>query len=427
MKIGFSMSSVRHEKETQGAWIVHHGQKIALDATAASEFPAIDEAAKAANLLVRLGETQETKLSNSIVRAVAQSAGLNPRYELEGLLAALEKKRLIDRSVEEVAVLGVSTRGALSQAADLFEEAEPTKAERAAIRLAEEASQTPVSSNRAAQYIGDTFSMKSADAKEFIAQSEQIGFVDAEGENEAKLLFNGHLFRRDNVEKTSRVLNSLSSHEQSKMAEFDQTLKASGCLPVADADTVLGSELFQKLLAAGLYDTHTVSNESGENVFVTSPGAFHKFVDPLIDDTFDMAKALVAALYFGMTRSSYSRGQITMIDALLSKLIRGSAVGPAPAIGQDYKVLEERRVVQIIKQGNSFSMKLLKKEVGQIALQVLRSGDASTTAVVSLPNAPMSSYAGPETTRSRVRKTQSTRSKRQTLDVIGALRGGRSL
>jgi len=418
------MPSDRQQKEVTGAWIVHHGQKITLDATAASEFPAIDEAAKAANLLARLGESDETILSLDTVKAVAKAAGLNPRYELEGLLRTLQAKRLIDRSEKEVAILGITSRGVLSQATALFEDADPGKQEFAAIELAEIASRAPVSAQLAQEFISDRFELNNLDAAEFLHQSEHIGFVDAEGNLETKLLFNGHLFRRDNVEKTSKVLNSLSSEEQRKVSEFDQLLKLSGCLPASEADNILGAELFKKLMAASLYDTHTVSNESGENVFVTSPGAFHKFVDPLVDDTFDMAKALVASLYYGMTRSTYTRGRITMLGALLSKLIRGGTVGPAPAIERDYRVLEERRVVQIIPSGSSFSMRLLKKEVGELALKVLSQGDASTAAVVQLPNAPMSAYAGPESSRIRVRKKQSQRSKRQTLDVLGALRSG---
>jgi hypothetical protein len=45
----------RLDKETTGAWIVHHGRKIVLDVGAASEFPVLDETAKAAELLIRLG------------------------------------------------------------------------------------------------------------------------------------------------------------------------------------------------------------------------------------------------------------------------------------------------------------------------------------------------------------------------------------
>ncbi|MEO1190416.1 MAG: hypothetical protein AAFY02_01560 [Pseudomonadota bacterium] len=416
----------RLEKETTGAWIVHHGRKISLDATAAAEFSAIDEAAKAATLLVRLGESDETTLTNDVVRAVARSAGLNPRYELEGLLTTLQRKRLIDRSTKEVAVLGITTRGVLGQAAELFENADPQVTEFAAIKLAETVSRSPSTSSDAKEYLSDEFRIPTREAADFLTQSEQIGFVDAEGEGPERLLFNGHLFKRDNVSKAAKVISSLSSADQNKISEFDDLLKRSGCLPASEGNKILGHELFKKLLAVSLYDTHVVSNEKGENVFVTSPGAFHKFVDPLVDDTFDMAKALVAALYYGMTRSNYSRGQIHTIDALLGKLINGGTVGPATAIGQDYRVLEERRVVRIVRCGYGFTMRLLKTEVGQLALQVLRSGDASAAAVVTLPSAPMSAYGDPESARTRIRKTQSSRSKRQTLDVLSALRSGRA-
>jgi hypothetical protein len=54
-------------KETAGAWIIHHGRKVALDVNGASEFPVIDEAAKAASLLSRLGASEKSSLSKSEV------------------------------------------------------------------------------------------------------------------------------------------------------------------------------------------------------------------------------------------------------------------------------------------------------------------------------------------------------------------------
>ena len=54
--------------------------------------------------------------------------------------------------------------------------------------------------------------------------------------------------------------------------------------------------LLSKLQAAAVFDINVVSNEAGEHAFMTSPGAFHKFTSPLIDDAFDHAKALVSAL-----------------------------------------------------------------------------------------------------------------------------------
>lgn len=415
-------------KETTGAWVIHHGRKVALDTSGAAEFPVIDEAAKAANLLAKLGETNQVILKMEEVKAVAVASGLNPRHELSGLLAVLERKRLVEQSDEEVAVLGITTRGALRHAADLFEEAEPSPYERASIDLAELVSQAPIRRTEVEELIGDRHFLPRAHAKDFLDRSEQIGFVDMEGDGKDRLLFNGNLFRRDTVSKTLKVLTSLSNGDQRLMREVDELLARRGCVEFTEVEQVLAAPLFEKVRAAGLYDLNVVANDAGEHVYVTSPGAFHKFVDPLVDDCFDMAKALVSALAYGMTKRSPYVGRIFMLDALLGKLIRGSEIGPATAIGEDYRVLEVNRVVKLRRDPqhpNRFRMRLLKREVGELALQVLTTGDASAQSLKTLPAAPMTGYLGPEDMRVRTRKKQSRPSRKSTHDVLEAVRGGR--
>ena len=63
---------------------------------------------------------------------------------------------------------------------------------------------------------------------------------------------------------------------------------------------MLTQNLLERLVAVGMYDLNRISNDDGNHIFVTNPSAFHKFVDPLIDDCFDLAKALVSALTYGM-------------------------------------------------------------------------------------------------------------------------------
>ncbi|MDD2338250.1 MAG: hypothetical protein PHD01_16965 [Geobacteraceae bacterium] len=193
---------------------------------------------------------------------------------------------------------------------------------------------------------------------------------------------------------------------------------------------MLSQPLFEKLIAASVYDLNQVMNERGSHVYVTAPSAFHKFVDPMVDDCFDMAKSLVAALTYGMTSRSASQGRISMLPALLDKLILGREIGPATAIGQDYRVLEVNRVVKLrqdLTYTGRFYMKLLKKEVGQLALYVLTQGNAYEQSLTDLHSAPMSGYIGPEESRTSVRKKQSPMSKKTTRDVLEAVRGGRSL
>jgi hypothetical protein len=191
----------RLSKETKGAWIIHHGRKISLDVSAPAEFPALDENAKAAELLMRLGESSATTLSRPEVEAVARAANLNPRSELPHYLELLERRRLIDRSAEEVHVLGITTRATLSHASDILTDAEPTTYEEAALELAELTSESPLNLQRASQFVSDTYSIPSRDTHDFMQRAIQIGFVDCEGDGQDGFLINGNLFKRDNVLK----------------------------------------------------------------------------------------------------------------------------------------------------------------------------------------------------------------------------------
>lgn len=414
-------------KETLGAWIIHHGRKATMDADGASEFPAIDEAAKAANLLSSLGESKKTTLTAAEVTAVARACRLNPRVELRPLLNVLADRRLIERKTSSIDVIGINTRSALTHAASIFLDSQPSRQEEASIALAERTSAAPLVRETAVEYISDLHGMTTKEADDFVSRSAGIGFVDVEGQGSSRILFNGNLFRRESVVKTKNVLDSLSSEEQAKLMEFGGVLKRHGCVEKTLGEAMLGHHLLDKLIAAGVYDLNTVSNDTGDYVFVTSPNSFHKFVDPMVDDCFDMAKALASALKYGMTRRRSSEGKIRTIERLLRRLIDGHIVGPATAIGMDYRVLELNRVVQIIPDDQLFRMRLLKAEIGMLALDVLTKGDANVTAMKKLPGAPMTGYTGPEEGRMRTRRRQDGRSRRATHDILTALRGGREL
>ncbi len=417
-------------REITGAWVIHHGRKLVLDANGPAEFPAIDEAAKAATLLTKLGQTNQANIPGAEVRAIAVASGLNPRYELDSLLRVLKRKRLIDQSADEVSVLGVTMRGSLGHAADMYRDAEPNKYEQASVTLAEIASAAPVKRTDVSGKLGDEHRLTKNEVNDFLDRAEEIGFVDREGDGVDRLLFNGNLFRRDNAAKSQKVLASLSEGDQKLVVQIAAELARVGCLLASRVEKVLSLPLFEKLVAAGLYDLNQVTNEEGSHLYVTAPAAFHKFVDPMIDDCFDMAKALVAALTYGINARPSSEGRIVWLPRLLGRLIAGWEVGPASAIGEDYRVLEVNRVVKLRPDRtypDRFHMKLLKKEVGQLALEVLTQGNASEQTLTDFPSAPMAGYVGPEESRTSVRKRQSKPSKRTTFDVLEAVRGGRTL
>ncbi|EMD9441689.1 hypothetical protein VXE32_005745 [Burkholderia cepacia] len=418
------MTQNQLKPETLGAWVVHHGRKLQSDQRGPAEFSAIDGAAKGSLLLAGMASSDKADLSAKEVAALAQAASLNPKTELSGYLAMLKSRQLIDvTSAGAVSILGLSSRKVLQESAAIFESLGPTTEERAAVDLAEEASMTPRLQVRERKRLSEEFSMSLGDVDELLRRSAEIGFIDVEQDGTDRLLFNGNLFRRNSVVKSKHVLDSLSASERDRINQITVRLSESGCIDRDEVKRALTEPLFDKLMAAGFYDVNMVSNDQGEHAFVTAPAAFHKFVDPMVDDAFDLAKALVAALTYGIAKSNPGRGRIMQPSVLLSKLVQGYEVGPATAIGQDYKVLELRRVISLRPAARGmFFMKLRKRDIGEIAQQVLLQGGASDQVLGSIPSAAMSGYIGPEESRATFRRNQNRPSRKHTGDILQTLR-----
>ena len=320
--------------ETLGAWVVHHGRKLQSDQRGPAEFSAIDGAAKGSLLLAGMASSDKADLSAKELTALAQAANLNPKTELSGYLAMLKGRQLIDVTPRgAVSILGLSSRKVLQESAAIFESLGPTTEERAAIDLAEEASMTPRLQARERKRLSDVFAMSLGDVDELLRRSAEIGFVDVEHEGADRLLFNGNLFRRNSVVKSKHVLDSLSASERDRIAQITDMLALEGCVDRDQVKKRLTEPLFEKLMATGFYDVNIVSNDQGEHAFVTAPAAFHKFVDPMVDDAFDLAKALVAALTYGIAKSDPRRGRIMLPSVLLNKLVAGHSIPRRPVPG----------------------------------------------------------------------------------------------
>lgn len=417
------------DKSTKGAWIIHHGRKLSDNTNAAAEYSAIDIAAKSASLLSRMAASEQDELQSETVITLGKVGGLNPKTELQACLNELKNQKVIDVSSNgAVSVLGITENSALIHAAELYTKNSPESHENAVIDISEQVSQSPLSLKTASEYISDTHNLTASQSKDLIDQAASIGFIDSDSDKDDPLLFNGNLFRRDTVAKTQKILSSLDQTEQNNLIAFEAQLKEQGAIHINVAEKSLGSVLLSKLRAAAVYDENIVSNESGDHSFITSPSSFHKFSSPMLDDAFDHAKALVSALSYGVSVSSNSRGRIWGAELILGKLIRGGKVGPVTAIGHDYRVLELERVVQIAPDSYGYSMRLLKKHVGEIALQVLQHGSSDSSVIESIPSAQVTGYTAPEAARTKFKKKKSIQpSSSQMRSLLSSVRSGGGL
>ena len=412
------------EKKTKGAWLLHHSRKI--QSTTNQDFDAIAFAGKCGTLLSAISAEHQSQITLKKLDALARANQISPKTEAPAILAELERQKLVLRSASGIEVLGLTGKAVLEHTSTIFEEAEHQVYEDAVIDLSEMVSESPITDNVAGEMLSDTYKLSAKEVHNTLQLGGTIGFFDSENiSSKEKLIFNGNLFRRDEAKKVHAVLSSLKPNESRLLVELNEKLQASGCLPLSTVTHILGEDMFSRLHSIGMFDVSVVGNEGGKSYFVTRPAAFSKFTNSIADDALDLAKALVASLTYGMTISSYYRGRIQMVSALMNKLIAGGMVGPATAIGNDYQALEYKGVVKVTPStGGLFTMTLLKPEVGRLALAVIQDGDITSENITQLPGAEVTEYISPEVTR-EVRRKDSTESvKLNARNLLNEIRTG---
>ena len=410
------------DDKTKGAWLVHHTAK--LQKIREPLFENISFAGKCGMILSQLSSDQQSVLSEAKVKALSKAVNIHPKTELPSILAELEDKKLIQQSSSGVECLGLTSSTALIHTAQIYEANEKKSEEDAVLVLAEEASILPQFENNLIKVISDRFKMPTNEAKGLISTASDIEFVDMQKIDDThNLVFNGNLFRFDNIYKVKTVLNSLTLTDRTNMSEIENQLALKGCLAKSIAINILGEQLFQKLHSIGVFDVSAVSNDKEEVEYITRPGAFKKYSN-FTGDAFDLVKAFVSSLTYGMTRSYFGRGKIRYLNALLQALIDGRELKPSTAAGQDYKILEARNVIAVSDAGRGmFRMRLLKKEVGEMAVNILQQGDISEQSL-ELPGASITKYNRPEDTRVSTRKSVGTNDK-LAKDILNNIRMGK--
>src|SRR5690554_2521052 len=277
-----------YDSKTQGAWLIHHASKLQTVVNP-SAFEKISIAGKAGMLLSALSTSNQLVIPQKKMEILAQEANINT-LERSGLLQILKDHQLIDISASGVEVLGLTTEATLNHTSEIFDSQNPSNTEIAAINISEMISSAPYERNDVLEKIADENKLDSGTLNAFRINVEEMGLVDLEKIDESKTLyFNGNLFKRNDAEKISKVLSTLTPSEQQSLIRFNQLLDKIACIEEGVAKKELGGKLFSKLSSIGMYDVNVVSNEYGETGYLTKPSSFSKYSSSDIDDAFDLA------------------------------------------------------------------------------------------------------------------------------------------
>jgi len=419
------------DSKTKGAWLL--AQSKALDAVSgAGRLENIQYAGRIGRLYNLLRRNIQDSVTPTIdaddVTRICQLNGIDRSARESGLRVLSQEGRIDVARNGAISVLGATSTAVLEVTSTIFDDCAPSSEEKAVIHLSEKVADRPVIRKEAEEYVSDTFKISSSQSSDLIDICKSTAILDESSDKGHFILFNNNTFRDGQyAQKAYWLMQSLSHGDQQKLAELQTTLKNKGTVLDVDAQKILGESLYCRLVGVGLFDRLEVSNSTEAVGYLTSPDAFQKYGRPFEDDPIDDAKALLASLTYGMTRSHYARGSITMPDLLLNKLIGGGSVGGqngVKAIGEDYRELEKRQVVKVIKRSSDrFTMKLLKKDVGELALAIIK-GTTPAQEALLMDGSAARSFKGPSENRKAIRDKHSLHDKQFVTGALDRLRSG---
>ena len=423
------------DKTTKGAWLLAQSKSLdAVTGAGAARLENISYAGRIGrlyNLLRRnVADDPNPTIDAATVTRICQLNNIDRLSRETGLKMLTSAARIDVASNGAVSVLGATSKAVLEVTADIFADAAPTADEEAVLELSDKVAEKPIGRKDATEFVGDLYKIPGNRASALIDLCKSTAIIDEETDRGRTFLFNSNTFRDGQyAKKTFLVLEGLSATDQSKLTEIQEKLRLNGALYDEEVKKILGQELYKRLISVGLFDRMEVSNPTEAVGYITSPNDFQKYGRPFEDDPIDDAKALLASLTYGRTRSDARRGKITLPTDLLQALIAGREVGGAwgvRAIGEDYRELEVRQVVKVTPRPDCpdrYTFHLLKKDVGQLALTIIRGGAAAKAAVL-LDGSAATAFTGPHTVRTKVREKNSVSDKRFVAEALERLRSG---
>ena len=420
------------DSKTKGAWVLSQSKNLdAVTGAGAARLENISYAGRIGrlyNLLRRnVADNSSPSVDGKTIEQSCKLVGIDRPTRQAGLQVLQQSGRVDVSSNGSISVLGATSTAVLEATAEIFDDLSPSSEEKAVIELSEKVSDKPVVREEATEYVGDTHNISADQTESLVELCKRTALIDEVSDRGRTILFNSNTFRDGQyASKALQVLDGLQTDEASRLREVQDKLQSNGALYDADVKTILGEDLYRRLVSVGFFDRMEVSNSTESVGYIASPNDFQKYGRPFEEDPIDDAKALIASLTYGQTRSDYYRGNITMPAKLLLALISGREIGRngVRAIGEDYRELEARQVVKVTQKSyNRYTMKLLKKDVGELALTIIRGGTAAQEAVL-IDGSAATSFRGPHVVRTEVRMKNTVGDKRYLTEALDRLRSG---
>lgn len=367
------------EKVEKGYWAVatqKHLNKFQTNTPNYEEFDALNNSGKAGRLLGLIrGNTRIENMKK--LEKLAGTMGIGKRELKNTILPELEivtEKKLELRRDSLNEIIGIEeyfleNEEVLSAAGDYFEYMEPEDTERITVQTLASTKRLPTSSSELYSELNDGYNEENIEKA--LAYQEQFMLLKKNVIKEETIYSNEYIWagKQDKIIYPLQQLDIVSKEELEAFIEMPQKTQGT-----SEKQIDLNSQLIILAKKTGIIDPVTIKTKRNfeQNFLFTSNflGA-----ESLVDDILDDLKLLISAIRFGTKFTPYSRLSNPIL--FLEKLVSGARVGPHSANGTDYVLLESRGIVKITPshQSGRFYMELIKKDVGEMALRILRASN----------------------------------------------------
>ncbi|MFL2077168.1 hypothetical protein [Marinilactibacillus psychrotolerans] len=363
-----------------GYWAVatqKHLCKFQTNSPNYEEFDALNVSGKAGRLLGLIrGNTQITDIKR--MEKLAGTMGIGKRELKKTIFPELE--RVTDKKIElhknsSGEIIGLeeyflSTEEVLSAAGDYFEYMEPDDTERITVETLSNTKKIPNSGSELHSILAKEYSEETI--KHSLVYQEQFRLIKKSTINNDEMYSNEYVWngKQDKIIHSLQKLDIVSREELSTFIELLQKTQGT-----SQSQIGLNEQLLLLAKKTGIIDPINIKTSRSFNQEFLFTSNFLGG-ETLTNDILDDVKLLISSIRFGTKFTQYSRLSNPIL--FLERLVAGGKVGPHSANGTDYILLESRGIIKTtpsIHRPGRFYMELLKKDIGNKALEILKSSN----------------------------------------------------
>lgn len=311
------------------------------------------------------------------LKKMGNQVGISPSELIRVILPMMEDysdKRIKLRKDSAGSIIGVEeylydNKTVIGISGNILQGMNPSSLERIAIETLDSTKKIPHLESELYNKLASEYTEE--DINLSVVLQQQFGLLQKINKNQEPIYSNEYVWGNKH-EKIAHAIGNIDLGSRQNLKEVVSIIQNKQGIPTEKLNSI-DIELLELSKRVGILDpTKIVTRQSLEKEFLFSSNLLDKAV--YNEDILDDVKLFIASIRFGENYTNYST--LNQTEQFISALINRDRVGPHSANGTDYTLLESRGIIKVEHAYNDrYYMKLLRKDVAEQALNIIRSDE----------------------------------------------------